>query len=113
MKRLGVPIAAVLLLAACTSDTGPSLDQQQQAWEEDVERNTCEMWHEVGEEYITLQQSLQTLSGAGQEPVAEPRLQLSGCSGTAYGRLLHERLQRQFPDSPKGLAGETTIPQPR
>lgn len=112
MKRLGVPIAAVLLLASCTTETSPSLDQQQQAWEEDVERNTCEMWHRVGEDYFTTQQSLDAVSGR-DTPVAEPRLQLSGCSGRVYGGVLHDQLQRQFPDSPKGLAGETTIPQPR
>lgn len=94
--------------------TGPSvsLDQQQQAWEEDLERRLCEAYIEVGEDSMKLSQSIETLSTGKAPPIATPRLDQPGCRSDVYGRYLHDRLIANFPDSPKGQAGETTKPAP-
>ena len=94
--------------------TGPSisLDQQQQAWEEDLERRLCEAFIEVGEDSMKLSQSLETLSTGKPPRIATPRLDQPGCRSDVYGWYLHDRLIANFPDSPKGQAGETTKPAP-
>ncbi|MDV6299935.1 hypothetical protein R3P82_12530 [Dietzia maris] len=113
--RHGLIVAVVCTAAvagACSSGRpeGLSLDQQQQAWEEEVEREVCEFYREVGEKHLALGQSMDTIRTGSEAHLATPRLDQSGCTGATYGRYLYERLHRQFPDSPKGQAGETTSP---
>ena len=106
MKQLAVATTAILALAGCSS--GPSLDQQQQAWEHDVERSTCETWHRVGEDFYATRSALDTLATGQRPQAAEPQLNLDGCTSIEFGQVLHSQLVRQFPNSPKGEAGETT-----
>lgn len=112
MTFASLAAAVTLFATGCSSEPAMSLDQQQQAWEEDVERKTCESWLLVGEEYFVLQHSLGVLSSGGKAAIAEPRLKLAGCRNSNFGRELHLDLVRKFPDSPKGQAGETTRPAP-
>lgn len=110
-----VPIAtALILLAGCSS--GPSLDQQQQAWEQDIETQACESIQRLNPGSLERGWAIEN---AAEGNLTGDDLRAFGnrgddrqytCAGAAFDRYYQEWLVEDFPESPKGKAGETTKP---
>lgn len=106
-----IVVAAILLtLAGCSS--GPSLDQRQQAWEEDIRTNACEGIKMLTEGTLELEWAIDDGDlKSGTRALSSPRPY--NCNDDRFERFFQESLVSQFPESPKGQSGETTAPQPR
>ncbi|MDX2358564.1 hypothetical protein [Dietzia sp. PP-33] len=114
MIRAVAAVSVFLLLAGCTS--GPSLDQQQQAWDADIETQACESielltpgslergWavENAAEGNLTADDVRAFGNGGDDSPYR--------CAGDTFDRYYQEWLVEDFPESPKGQAGETTSP---
>lgn len=113
MRTIVVALATLAVLAGCsTAPAGPSLDQQQQTWEEDIRTNACEGIKMLTEGTLELEWSIDDGDlKAGTRALSSPRPY--NCTDGRFERFFEESLVSQFPDSPKGQAGETTAPQPR
>lgn len=116
--RVAAALTAIAaLVAGCSAESGPSLDQRQQAWEQEQREDSCASikrlqpgslergWAiEDAAEGRATGDDVRTLAGSGGEPYT--------CSGPVFERYVAEYLVEDFPDSPKGQAGETTQPAP-
>lgn len=109
-----VAAAALLPLTGC-SDQGPSLDQQQQSWEQNVRDQACAGITNLSPGSLELgwlyRDGASNMTGEQLGQVAAKRPY--NCHDDRFERYYQERLWDDFPNSPKGQAGETTAPQPR
>lgn len=117
MRTVILAAAALLTLAGCSSDPGPSLDQQQQAWEGEVRETSCESIKIMTPGALELEWAVDRLA-AGKGTADDLKVGTRGggrdrpynCNDETFERFHQEQLVFQFPDSPKGQAGETTAP---
>lgn len=115
---LALTAAALLALAGCSSEpSGPSLDQQQQAWEEDMHDSACETIQLFSPGALELGWSTDAMAGGGGTADdirmgvdALNREEPYNCGDATFDRFYEERMVEEFSDSPKGQAGETTSP---
>lgn len=116
---IAVATAGLLALAGC-AEPGPSLDQQQQAWEQDTRTNACEGIKMLTPGALELEWAIDDLAAGSKSLDSLRTASMAGrrdkpynCQDAAFERFYEESLVSQFPDSPKGQAGETTAAQPR
>lgn len=103
---------ALIALAGCsTAPATPSLDQQQQAWEAGIETQACESIKRLNPGTLELSWLSEdgNITGSAYRNATE-RDTAYTCNEDAFDRYLNEWLVEDFPDSPKGQAGETTKP---
>lgn len=118
-RHLLAPLAAVAVLAGCSSDPGPSLDQQQQTWEKEVSASACGSIEQLSPGWLETQWAVGAMAEGAGSP-EDLRIVMNGsdrvrpynCDDQVFQRYYEEQLVRKFPDSPKGQVGETTKPAP-
>ena len=111
--------ATIGLVAGCSAESGPSLDQRQQAWEQEQREDSCASIKRLQPASLETGWAMEA-SAAGGSFSDEMKAMLDAkaadepytCSGPVFERYVTEYLVEDFPDSPKGQAGETTQPNP-
>lgn len=108
---------ALIALAGCsTAPATPSLDQQQQAWEETVRTRVCETITALTPGSLELGWAIENAAKgnlSGDDLAAFGTNNSSrryNCNDAVFDRYYQEWLVEDFPESPKGQAGETTKP---
>lgn len=116
-------VGAIDLYGPGRREAGPSLDEQQQTWEKRVRDEACDSYKAMGGTYVALDQAMQDLSTQSGDQVAAMKRALglqngdltapTECVGPVFERHAQEIATKSFPESPEGMAGQTTVPIPR
>jgi Tfp pilus assembly protein PilP len=118
--RVAAALTATAALAAgCSAESGPSLDQRQQAWEQEQREDSCASIKRLQPASLETAWAFRA-SAAGEDYTQELKAMMNAkadeqpykCGGDVFERYYEENLVSAFPESPKGQAGETTQPAP-